>query len=143
MRSTSSAKMFLPLIPNDLLAKVLSENLTAKQLSAVSQANREINSFVKDNMQFSLIDINSQGDGTFFTYANEQGQKKFFVCGSNAYGQLGLGHNRNVTVPEEIPTPEAAEGFALTDVQIKTVVHFLVKRWRESYLLVVLINMVS
>ena len=36
--------MFLPLIPNDLLGKILSENLTAKQLSAVSQANREINS---------------------------------------------------------------------------------------------------
>ena len=77
-------------------------------------------------MQFSLIDINSQGDGTFFTYANEQGQKKFFVCGSNAYGQLGLGHNRNVTEPEEIPTPASADGFALTDVQIRDSSTFLI-----------------
>ena len=35
----------------------------------------------------------------------------------NYYGQLGLGHNRNITVPTEIATPEAAEGYTLTDVQ--------------------------
>ena len=66
---------------------------------------------------------------------------------SNYYGQLGLGHNRDmVTVPEEIATPEAAEGYTLTDVQSAvTVVHFslMKKTERESFLLVVRIGVVS
>ena len=106
----------LTIIPDELLAKVLSESLTAKQLSAVSQASKALSSLVKDNMQFSLIDINSQIDSTLFTCVNKQGQKKFFACGENWDGQLGLGfRNRAVTVPTEIPTSAAAEGYTLTD----------------------------
>ena len=41
---------------------------------------------------------------SIFTY--EKGREKAFACGDNYYGQLGLGHNRNVTEPEEIPTPK-------------------------------------
>ena len=111
-------------MPYELLGKVLSENLTAKQLSAVSRVNKALSSFVKDYVQFSLIDIDSQSGSIFFTYVNEQGQKKLFACGDNRSGQLGLGHSNEVTVPTEIPTPASADGFTLTDVQIKTVVHF-------------------
>ena len=41
------------------------------------------------------------GWSTFFTYEKDR-EKKLFACGWNAYGKLGLGHNRNVTVPEEV-----------------------------------------
>ena len=69
---------------------MLSENLTAKQLSAVSRVNKVLSSIVKDYVQFSLIDIDSQSGSIFFTcYVNEQGQKKLFACGDNRSGQLG------------------------------------------------------
>ena len=70
-------------MPDELLGKVLSENLTAKQLSAVSQANREINSFVEDNMRFSLKDIDIESKSALFTYENEQGQKSFLLVVAN------------------------------------------------------------
>ena len=54
----------------------------------------------------------------------KDGEKKLFACGDNQFGKLGLGHNRNVTVPTEIVTPASAEGFTLTDVQHRAIVHF-------------------
>ena len=43
---------------------------------------------------FTLTDVQrTYRASTFFTYEKD-GEKKFFACGSNAYGQLGLGHNR-------------------------------------------------
>ena len=52
-------------------------------------------------MSAVLIDINSQSNGTFLTYEKGR-EKKLFACGDNEYGQLGLGHNEKVTVPEEV-----------------------------------------
>ena len=133
-------------MPDELLAKVLSESLTAKQLSAVFRVNKALGSFVKDNMQFSLIDVTSDNFKTFFTYANEQGQKSFFACGRNKLGELGLGHSNEVTVPTEIPTPALADGFALTDVQsadYSTLLIYERDREKKAFLLVVAIIMVS
>ena len=53
---------------------------------------------------------------TFLICENAQ-KEKVFACGLNAYGQLGLGHSNEVTVPTEIVTPKAAEGFILTDMR--------------------------
>ena len=87
--------------------------------------------------------MHSSGASTFLLMKKTE-RKKFFACGSNAYGQLGLGHNRNVTVPEEIPTP-AAEGFILTDVQRVHSIFLTCKmlKERKSFLLVVIIDLVS
>ena len=43
------------------------------------------------------------GWATFLTCINAQGEKKFFACGDNQFGQLGLGYmSDKVTVPEEV-----------------------------------------
>ena len=47
----------------------------------------------------------------------EMERKSFLLVVENKNGELGLGHNNKVTVPTEIPTP--AEGFTLTDVQLR------------------------
>ena len=39
-----------------------------------------------------------------------KGRKSLFACGDNAYGELGLGHNEEVTVPTEIATPAGGKG---------------------------------
>ena len=43
-------------------------------------------------------------------------ERKVFACGENYYGQLGLGHNRNITVPKNRYT-RGDGGYTLTDVQ--------------------------
>ena len=70
---------------------------------------------------YTLTDVQLREFSTFLTCVNAQGEKKFFACGYNLFGELGLGHRNEVTVPEEIPTPEAAEGYTLTDVQLREV----------------------
>ena len=75
---------------------------------------------------FTLTDVQSDWYSTFLICENAQKEKKLFACGSNAYSQLGLGHNNEVTVPTEIPTPASALGFALADVQIRGSSTFLI-----------------
>ena len=72
---------------------------------------------------FTLAAVQIRGSSTFLICENEK-EKKLFACGWNERGQLGLGHNEDVTVPTEIVTPKAAEGFTLTDVQLRGYVHF-------------------
>ena len=71
---------------------------------------------------FILTDVQSRiyedyrGCSTFFTCVDAQGEKKFFACGYNEHGELGLGHSNGATVPTEIPTPKAAMDFRLNDM---------------------------
>ena len=64
----------------------------------------------------TLTNVRSDGHSTLLTYEKGR-EKKLFACGDNQFGKLGLGHSNAVTVPTVIPTPEAAEGYTLTDVQ--------------------------
>ena len=53
---------------------------------------------------------------TFFTYEKDR-EKKLFACGSNSYGQLGLGYmSEQVTVPEEVKLGSQFPYCLLTDV---------------------------
>ena len=95
---------------------------------------------------FALTDVQIRDSSTFLICENAQKEKKFFACGSNAYGHLGLGYNRNVTEPEEIPRPAAAEGFILINIQSGWNSTFLIcenAQKEKSFLLVGIMSMVS
>jgi len=53
---------------------------------------------------------------TFAIFQNAQGQKQVYAWGDNRFGQLGLGHNNDVSCPTLLPFPDSLAHWTLNNM---------------------------
>jgi len=53
---------------------------------------------------------------TFAIFQNAQGQKQVYAWGDNRFGQLGLGHNNDVSCPTLLPFPDSLAHWTLNNI---------------------------